>query len=55
MKSATIEIASWELMVADHSTWQHLEKEGIKHAQNIRNVPQVEKRNIKKHGHSNTT
>ena len=27
MKSAAIDIESWELMVKDHSTWQHLVKE----------------------------
>ena len=33
-KSAAIDIQSWELMVKDHSTWWHLIKEGIKHAEN---------------------
>ena len=33
-KSAAIDIESWELMVKNHSTWQHLVKEGIKHAEN---------------------
>ena len=32
MKSAAIDIESWELMVKDRSTWWHLVKEGIKHA-----------------------
>ena len=30
MKSAAIDIESWELMVEDHSTWWHLVKEGIR-------------------------
>ena len=34
MKCAAIDIESWELMVKDRSTWQHLIKEGIKHAEN---------------------
>ena len=34
MKSAAIDIESWEVMVKDHSTWRHLVKEGIKHAEN---------------------
>ena len=34
MKSATIDIESWKLVVKDRSTWQHLVKEGIKHAKN---------------------
>ena len=38
MKSAAIDIESWELMVEDCSTWQHLIKEGIKHAENTRNM-----------------
>ena len=38
MKSAAIEIESWELMVKDCSTWQHLVKEGIKHAEHTRNI-----------------
>ena len=33
MKSATIDIESSELMVKDRSTWWHLVKEGIKHAE----------------------
>ena len=33
-KSAAIDIESWELMVKDRSTWQHLVKEGIKHTEN---------------------
>ena len=41
MKSAAIDIESWELMVKDRSTWQHLVKEGIKHAENTRNMQQV--------------
>ena len=47
MKSAAIDIESWELMVKDHSTWWHLIKEAIKHAKNTRNMRQVEKRNIR--------
>ena len=47
MKSAAIDTESWELMVKDRSTWWHLEKEGIKHAENTRNMQQVEKRNIR--------
>ena len=38
MKSADIDIESWELMVKDRSTWRHLIKEGIKHAEYIRNM-----------------
>ena len=34
MKSAAIDIKSWELMVEDCSIWQHFAKEGIKHAEN---------------------
>ena len=34
MKSAAIDIESWELMVKDHSTWWHVVKEGIKCAEN---------------------
>ena len=34
MKSAAINMESWEIMVKDHSTWQHLLQEGIKHAEN---------------------
>ena len=34
MKSATIDIESWELMVEDCSTWWHLVKEEIKHLEN---------------------
>ena len=41
MKSAAIDIESWELMVQDR-TWRHLVKEGIKHAENTRNMRQVE-------------
>ena len=48
MKSAAIDIESWELMVEDRSTWQHLVKAGIKHAENTQNMQQVEKRNIRK-------
>ena len=46
--SAAIDIESWELMIKDLSTWQHLVKEGIKHAENTRIMRQVEKRNIRK-------
>ena len=38
MKSATINIESWDLMVNDHFTWQHLVKEGIKHAEHTQNM-----------------
>ena len=38
MKSAAIDIKSWELMVEDRFTWRHLVKEGIKHAENTRNT-----------------
>ena len=48
MKSAAIDIDSWELMVKDCFTWRHLVKEGIKHAENTWNTWQVEKRNIRK-------
>ena len=48
MKSGAIETERWELMVEDSSSWRHLVKEGIKHAENIRNMRQVEKRNIRK-------
>ena len=48
MKSVAIDIESWELMVEDCSTWWHVVKEGIKHAENTRNMPHVEKRNIRK-------
>ena len=48
MKSAAIDTESWELMVKDRSTWWHLEKEGIKHAENTRNMRKVEKINIRK-------
>ena len=48
MRSAAIDTESWELMVKDRSTWRHLVKEGIKHAENTRNMRQVEKRNISK-------
>ena len=48
MKSAAIDTESWELMVKDRSTWWHLVKEGIKHAEHTRNMRQVEKRNIRK-------
>ena len=34
MKSAAIDMKSWELMVDDHSTWRYLVKEGIKNAEN---------------------
>ena len=47
MKSAGIDIESWKLMVKDHSTWWHLVKEGIKHAEHTWNMQQVEKRNIR--------
>ena len=47
-KSAAIDIKSWELMVEDCSTWQHLVKEGIRHAENTRNMRQMEKKNIRK-------
>ena len=43
MKSAAIDIESWELMVKDCCTWWHLVKEGIKHAENTRNMRQAEK------------
>ena len=33
MKSAAIDTESWELMVKDLFTWQHLVKEGIIHAE----------------------
>ena len=48
MKSAAIDIDRWELMVKDRSTWRHLVKEGIKHAEHTRNMRQMEKRNIRK-------
>ena len=48
MNSAAIDIESWELMVKDRSTWRHLVKEGIKHAERTQNMRQVEKRNIRK-------
>ena len=48
MKSAAIDIESWELMIKDCSTWQHLIKDGIKHAENAPNMRQMEKRNIRK-------
>ena len=38
MKSAAIDIESWELIVEDGSTWRHLVKGGIKHAENTRNM-----------------
>ena len=38
MKSAAIDTESWELMVKDCFTWRHLVKEGIKHAENTRNM-----------------
>ena len=41
MKSAAIDIESWEFMVQDRSTWRHLVKEGIRHAENTRNMRQV--------------
>ena len=34
MKFAAIDIENWELMVKDRSTWWHLVKEGIRHAEN---------------------
>ena len=56
MKFAAIDIKSWELVVEDRSTWRHLVKERIKHAENKQNMQQVEKRNITKaRGHSGTT
>ena len=48
MKSAAIDIDSWELMVEDHSRWHHLVRDRIKHAENTRNMRLVEKRNIRK-------
>ena len=48
MKSAAIDTESWELMVKDRSTRQHLVKEGIKQAENTWNMRQVKKRNIRK-------
>ena len=48
MKSAAIDKKRWELMVEGRSTWRHLVKEGIRHAENTRNMRQMEKRNIKK-------
>ena len=36
MKSATIDIERWELMVKDHFTRQHFIKEGIQHAERQR-------------------
>ena len=48
MKSAAIDIESWELMVKDRCTWQHLVKEAVRHAEHTRNMRQVEKRNIRK-------
>ena len=48
MKSAAIDIESWEFMVEDCSTWRHLVKEEIRHAENTRNMQQVEKRYIRK-------
>ena len=48
MKSAATDIERWELMVKDRSTWRHLVKEGIKHAEHTRNMRQVEKRNVRK-------
>ena len=47
VKSAAIDIESSELMVKDCFTWRHFVKEGIKHAENTRNMRQVEKRNIR--------
>ena len=38
MKSAAIDIESWELMVEYRSTWRHLVEVGIKHAENTRNM-----------------
>ena len=46
-RDAAIDIESWELMVKDRSTWRHLVKEGITHAENTRNARHVEKRNIR--------
>ena len=48
IKSVAIDIESWELLVKDRSTWRHLVKEGIKHAEHAQNMRQVEKRNIRK-------
>ena len=48
MQPAANDIESWKPMVEDRSTWQHLVKEGIKHAERTRNMQQVEKRNIRK-------
>ena len=48
MKSAATDIESLELMVKNCPTWRYLVKEGIKHAQNTRNLKPVEKRNIRK-------
>ena len=47
MKSAAIDVESWELMVKDRFTWRHLVKKAIKHAEHTRNMRQV-KRNIRK-------
>ena len=56
MKSAAIDIESWELMVEDHTTWQHLVKAGIRHTENTQNIEQVEKEKYQKsHGHSGNT
>jgi len=48
MKSAAIDIESWELMIKDRSTRRQLVEEGLKHAENTRNMQKVEKRNIRK-------
>ena len=47
MKFAAIDIGSWELMVEDRFTWQHLVKVGIKHAENTRSMRKW-RRNIRK-------
>ena len=48
MKAAATEIESWEYMAEDRTTWRHLIKDGIQHAENTRNTQQVEKRNVRK-------
>ena len=55
MKSAAIDIKSWELMVEDCSTWYHLVKEGIRHAENTQQKTSGEEKYQKSHGHSTTT
>ena len=55
MKYAATDIESWELMVKDRSTWRHLVKEGIKHAEHMKHVTSGEEKYQKSHGHSNTT